>query len=83
MSIRCLVPQHIYRFSIFAAGFSFASGNFTHHCVVLLNAPLSERDNNEKKGVCNGLFFPGNLDPSSLTPGGPVVLLVFRFQEAR
>ena len=26
---------------------------------------------------CNGLLFPGNLDPSSLTPGGPVVSLVW------
>ena len=28
-------------FSIFAAGFSFAFGNFAHYCVVLLNAPLT------------------------------------------
>ena len=26
---------------------------------------------------CNALLFPGNLDPSSLTPGGPVVSLVW------
>ena len=29
-----------------------------------------------ERSRCNGLLFPGNLDPSSLTPGGPVVLLV-------
>ena len=68
-------------FSIFAAGSSFAFGNFTHYCVVLLNAPLS--DLGEKKTrVCNGLLFLGNLDPS-LTPGGPFALLTCGFQEAR
>ena len=41
MSIRCLAPQHISGFFIFAAGFSFAFGNFAHYCVVLLKAPLS------------------------------------------
>ena len=33
-----------------------------------------------KKRVCNGLFRAGNLDPSSLSPGGPVVLLVCGFR---
>jgi len=28
------------------------------------------------KRVCNAMFFPGNYDPLSLTPGGPVVPLV-------
>ena len=65
-------------FSIFAAGFSFAFGNFARYCNVLLNAPLSDRD--KKKSVWNGLLFPGNLDPSSLTPGGPIVLLVCGFR---
>ena len=41
----------------------------------LLNAPLSDRDKKNKKRVCYGLLFPGNLDLSSLTSGGPVVLL--------
>ena len=40
--VRCLAPQHIFRFSIFAAGFSFAFSNFAHYCFVLLNAPLSD-----------------------------------------
>ena len=65
-------------FSIFAAGFSFAFGNFARYCNVLLNAPVSDRD--KKKSVWNGLLFPGNLDPSSLTPGGPIVLLVWGFR---
>ena len=42
MSVCCLAPQHIFRFSIFAAGFSFAFSNFAHYCFVLLNAPLSD-----------------------------------------
>ena len=33
----------------------------------------------KKKSVWNGLLFPGNLDPSSLTPGGPIVLLSYWF----
>ena len=33
---------HIFRFSIFATGFSFAFGNFSHYCVALLNAPLND-----------------------------------------
>ena len=31
------------------------------------------------KRVCTGLLFPGDLDPSSLTLGGSVVLLVCGF----
>ena len=49
MSIRCLAPQHIRSFSIFAMGFAFAFGNFAHYCVVLLNAPLSDRDKKKKQ----------------------------------
>ena len=45
-SIRCLASQQIFRLSIFAAGLFFVCGNFAR-CVVLLNAPLSNRD--EKK----------------------------------
>ena len=37
MTIRCLAPQHIFWFSIFAVGFSFAFGNFANYCIVLLN----------------------------------------------
>ena len=53
-------------------------------CSLLCRPPqrsLSDRD--IKKGVSNGLLFPGNLDPSSLTPGGPVVLLVWGFKRRR
>ena len=83
LSIHCLAPQHIFQFfSIFATGFSFTFGNFGHYCVVLLIAPLSDRDGKKKgkKRFCNGFFFLGNLDPSSLTPGGPVVPLVCSFR---
>ena len=41
-------------FSIFAAGFSFAFGNFALYCNVLLNAPLSDRD--KKKVFEMGYF---------------------------
>ena len=34
----------------------------------------------KKKLVCKGFLFSGNLDPSSLTLGGPVVLLVCGFR---
>ena len=82
LPIRCVAPQRILRF--FAAGFAFAFafafafGNSARYCVVLLNAPLSDRE--KKKAVCNGFVFPGNLDPLSLTPGGPIVLLVCEFR---
>ena len=67
--------------SIFAAGFSSAFGNFAHYCVVLLNAPLGDRNNNNNnKSTCLQWFFPGTLDPSSLTPVSPVVLLVCSFR---
>ena len=89
---KCVIHIHssFSGFSIFAVGFAFACGNFAHYCVVLLNAPPNDRK--RKRGVwnqepityvlvmgscCNGLLFPGNLDPSSLTPGGPVVSLVW------
>ena len=48
-SIRCLASQQIFRLSIFSAGFFFAFGNFARYCVVLLNAPLSDRDKKKKK----------------------------------
>ena len=62
MSIRCLAPQHILQFFHFCRGCFLCIGNFAHHCVVLLNAPLSDRDK-KKKLVCNGFLFPGNLGP--------------------
>ena len=80
MSIRCLAPQHIFRFFHFGAGNSFASGNFALYCIVLLNAPLSDRDKKKKMCLQYTLLFPGNLDPSSLTPGDPIVLLVCGFR---
>ena len=78
LSIRCLAPQHILRFfHFFPAGFAFGFGNLAQYCVVLLNAPLSDRD---IKTFLQWVTFPGNLDPSSLTPGGPVVPLVCGFR---
>ena len=68
--------MHFPVFPIFAAGLAFAFGNIVPYCVVLLKAPLSDRD---KKRICNGLLFPGNLHPSSSTPEGPVVSLVCGF----
>ena len=41
-------------FSIFAASFSFAFGNFARYCNVLLNAPLRDRD---KKKVSEVGYF--------------------------
>ena len=63
-------------FPFLPADFSF--GNFAHYCVILLKASLSDRD--KKKRVCNGLLFPGNLDPPSLMLGGTVVPLVCSFR---
>ena len=76
LSIRCLAPVFLF----FPRVFSFAFGNFAHYdCVVLLSTPLSYRDK-QKKRVCIGLFLPGNLDPSSLTLGVPVVPSVCSFR---
>ena len=56
LPIRCVAPQRILRF--FAAGFAFAFafafGNSARYCVVLLNAPLSDRE--KKKLSAMGLF---------------------------
>ena len=79
MTIRCLAPQHVLRFFHFWRGFFLSLWNFAHYCVFLLNAPLSDRDE-KKKHLCSGLLLPGNLDPSSLSPGGPIVLLVCGFR---
>ena len=73
-SIRCLAPQHIFRFFHFCHGFPlplatwliFVSSSSTLHWAIEF----------KKRSVCNGLLFPGNLDLSSLTPAGPVVPLV-------
>ena len=78
-TIRCLAPQHVLRFFHFWRGFFLSLWNFAHYCVFLLNAPLSDRDE-KKKHLCSGLLLPGNLDPSSLSPGGPIVLLVCGFR---
>ena len=55
LPIRCVAPQRILQF--FAAGFAFAFafGNSARYCVVLLNAPLSDREK-KKKLSAMGLF---------------------------
>ena len=82
MTILCLAPQHVLRFFHFWRGFFLSLWNFAHYCVFLLNAPLSDRDEKKKKKkhLCSGLLLPGNLDPSSLSPGGPIVLLACGFR---
>ena len=73
-----LLLNTVCSFSIFAAGFPLllatlliiVSFSSTLHCAIEI----------KNKRVCNGLLFPGNLDPSSLTPGGPVVLWVCGFR---
>ena len=63
-------------FSIFAAGSSFAFGNFTHYCVVLLNVPLS--DLGEKKDTClQWVTFPGK-SRSIVDPRGSRCLIGLR-----
>ena len=64
---------------------TFASNS--HFESSLLISPLlrrppqrSSEGSRSKKRVCNGLLFPGNLDPSSMTLGGPVVLLACGFR---
>ena len=54
---RCVAPQRILQF--FAAGFAFAFtfGNSARYCVVLLNAPLSDRE--KKKSCLQWVCFPG------------------------
>ena len=81
MSIRCLAPQHILQFFHFCRGCFLCIGNFAHHCVVLLNAPLSDRD---KKETClQWVSFPGkswSIVSDARRSRCPIGL---RFQEAR
>ena len=82
--------QFIFRFFHFCRGFCLPLWQL---CSLLCRPPQRSTERSKKKkrclqsGVhylcigngscCNGLLFPGNLDPSSLTPGGPVVSLVW------
>ena len=56
MSIRCVPPQHILQFFHFCRGRFLCIGNFSHHCVVLLNAPLSDWDKKKKNLAAMGFF---------------------------
>ena len=49
LSIRCLAPQHIFRFFHFCCSFFSAFGNFAYNCIVLLNTPLIGRDKKKNK----------------------------------
>ena len=71
----CRFVVSLLSFSIFAAGF-FPLPLATLLLTVLSSSTLIEI---QKKIVSNRLIFPGNLDPSSLTPGGSVVPLLCRF----
>ena len=75
MSIRCLPPQHILQFFHFCRGCFLCIGNFSHHCVVLLNAPLNDWDKKKKNLSAMGFFSRKILVPL-VKLGGPVVLLV-------
>ena len=82
--------QFIFRFFHFCRGFCLRLWQL---CSLLCRPPQRSTERSKKKkrclqsGVhylcigngscCNGLLFLGNLDPSSLTPGGPVVSLVW------
>ena len=67
-------------FSIFAAGFSFAFGNFARYCNVLLNAPLSDRD---KKKCLKWVTFPGKSWSVVIDARRSYRPIGLRFQEAR
>ena len=78
ISIRCLAPQHLFRFFHLCRGFFLCLWQL---CSLFCPPPQlsTERWGKKKKSVCNGLLFPRNLDPS-LIPGDPVVLLVCGFR---
>ena len=73
-----LLINKVCGFSIFAAGFPLLLATLL--IIVSFSSTLHGAIEIKNKRVCNGLLFPGNLDPSSLTPGGPVVLLVCGFR---
>ena len=81
MSTHCLAPQRSLQFAVFP----FLPRVFplllaTLLIIVQFSSTLYGVIEIKNKRVCNGLLFPGNLDPSSLTPGGPVVLWVCGFR---
>ena len=77
LSICCLAPWHISSFSILPRVFPLPLATFL---IIVSSSATFHWAIEIKKRVCNGLLFPGNIDPSSLTPGGPVVLLVCGFK---
>ena len=81
MSIRCLASQHILQFFHFCRGCFLCIGNFAHHCVVLLNAPLSNRD--KKKTCLHWISFPGKSWSKVSDTRESRCPIGLRFQEAR
>ena len=63
-----------------AAGFAFAFGNFVHYCVILLNAPLSNRD--EKNVFAMGNFY-WEISTIVIDARWFCCRIGLRFQEAR
>ena len=80
MSIRCLAPQPGSRFFHFCRGFPLPLATLL--IIVSSSSTLFERSR-YKKRCQQWVTFSGNLDPSSLTPGAPVVLLVWGFKRRR
>ena len=83
LPIRCVAPQRILQF--FAAGFAFAFafafGNSARYCVVLLNAPLSDRE--KKKSCLQWVCFPGKSWSIVIDARKSHCLIGLRVQEAR
>ena len=76
MLIRCLPPQHILQFfQNFPRVFSLPLATLLIIVSSSLTFHLAIKVKKNKKRVCNGFLFLGNLGPKSVTLGGPVVLL--------
>ena len=89
-NVSYIYTQFIFRFFHFCRGFCLRLWQL---CSLLCRPRqrLTERSKKKKRclqsgahqlcigdgSCCNGLLFPGDLDPSSLTRGGPVVSLVW------
>ena len=89
-SPRIVILKAVCRFVVFTSAhfpvFPFFPRVFPLHLATLLVTVSSSStlhwviEIEKTKRVCNGLIFPGNHDPSSLTLGGAVVPLVCSFR---
>ena len=82
LSIHCLAPQHILQFFHFCYTYCLCLCLW-QLCSLLWGPPQCSTEQSrywKKKSFCNGWLFLGNLDPLSLTPGGPTVPLVCGFR---